>query len=243
MNTHCNSSLIVHINEGQSPKLVKEPLPVPSPGTGQAHASVVQSFGNNVFGDGAVLGCDFSTAYCLIDQRTSFKVPANLSRKQASTDPLAAATAWLAMFSPDNAKLVRSYGANQSNPNIYHVFGTAGNQRSSPTASRVFDNREGNVCTVRPGKAHTEGVTENTLVTDVLIWTPSLKDYRYGKFHWPGEDHDLASELFEKLGAWLEKGTIKPNTTKVLPGLSAVPNRFQGYRNRKISAYKIVYQI
>ncbi|KAL4868387.1 fungal-specific transcription factor domain-containing protein [Aspergillus spectabilis] len=57
------------------------------------------------------------------------------------------------------------------------------------------------------------------------------------------EDHDLSSELFEKLPEWLEKGTVKPNHPKVLHGLDAVPEGFQEYRDGKISAYKIVYEI
>lgn len=57
------------------------------------------------------------------------------------------------------------------------------------------------------------------------------------------EDHALASELFEKLPAWLNSGQIKPNKTKVLKGLDAVPQGFQEYRDGKISAYKIVYEL
>ncbi|KAB8204626.1 zinc-binding dehydrogenase family oxidoreductase [Aspergillus parasiticus] len=260
----------------------------------------VQSFDSNAFGDGTVLGCDFVgevvqigvggaliwggetkglgaySEYCLTDQRIAFKVPTALSREDASTIPLTAATAWLALFSqigtsvlvwggstsvglysiqiaslygfdvittcsPHNAELVRSYVA----PNIYHVFDTVGNQGSSLTASRVLGSRQGSICTVRPGKANTEGISEKAHVTDVLVWTAFLKEHRYGKFHWPASerDHELAIELFEKLGPWLEEGMLKPNATKVLSGLDAVSGGFQKYRDRKISAYRIVYQI
>ncbi|KAE8416814.1 putative zinc-binding dehydrogenase family oxidoreductase [Aspergillus pseudocaelatus] len=348
MSTQYSLSLVVRVPEGQSPKLVKESIPAPSPGPGQVLVKVshvaqnptdVQSFDSNAFGDGTVLGCDFVgevvqvgaevtrltigdivaaliwggetkglgaySEYCLADQRITFKVPTTLSREDASTVPLAAATAWLALFSPDclnldrtkaqgtsvlvwggstsvglysiqiaslygfdvittcsphNAELVRSYGAKyvfdykdkkvvedirKAAPNIYHVFDTVGNQGSSPTASQVFGDRQGRICTVRPGKANTEGVSENAHVTDVLVWTAFLKEHRYGTFYWPAseKDNELASELFEKLGPWLEEGTIKPNVTKVLSGLDAVSGGFQKYRDGKISAYKIVYQI
>ncbi|KAE8309294.1 chaperonin 10-like protein [Aspergillus transmontanensis] len=323
------SSLVVRTPEGQSPKLVKESIPVPAPGPGQVLVKVshvaqnptdVQSFDSNAFGDGTVLGCDFVgevvqigvgvtrltkgdivgaliwggetkglgaySEYCLTDQRIAFKVPTALSREDASTIPLAAATAWLALFSPDclnldrtnaqgtsvlvwggstsvglysiqiaslygfdviatcsphNAELVRSYVA----PNIYHVFDTVGNQGSSLTASRVLGSRQGSICTVRPGKANTEGISEKAHVTDVLVWTAFLKEHRYGNFHWPTSerDHELTIELFEKLGPWLEEGMLKPNATKVLSGLDAVSGGFQKYRDRKTSAYRIVYQI
>lgn len=57
------------------------------------------------------------------------------------------------------------------------------------------------------------------------------------------EDHELGSELFEKLPTWLENGTVKPNNPKVLPGLDAVGEGFQEYRDGKISAYKVVYEL
>ncbi|KAM0295896.1 hypothetical protein ACHAPM_010612 [Fusarium culmorum] len=89
----------------------------------------------NAFGDGSVLGCDFSgtvvdthpsvtklkngdniagfvwggeikglgaySAYTIADERLSFKIPSNISPAQASSVPLAANTAWLALFSED----------------------------------------------------------------------------------------------------------------------------------------------
>ena len=102
--------------------------------------------------------------------------------------------------SPRNAGLVRSYGAqhvfdyndpdvvgNITNaaPNLQHVFDTIGDKTSSAISSRVFGDRQGHLCTVRPGKANTEQVTANTHVTDVLVWTAFLKDHGYGEFHWP----------------------------------------------------------
>lgn len=58
------------------------------------------------------------------------------------------------------------------------------------------------------------------------------------------EDHELASELFDKLPTWLESGQIKPNPTKVYDGgLKAIPEGFQEYRDGKVSGYKIVYKL
>ncbi|KAL4801201.1 chaperonin 10-like protein [Aspergillus unguis] len=242
--------------------------------------------------------------YCVADERISFKLPGSISKEQASTVPLAAATAWLALLSKDclaidrskkstsvliwggsssvglyaiqlasilgfkvvttcsskNADLVRSFGAQhvfdykdgdvvekikKTVPDIAHIFDTIGNQTSSSTASRAFQNGTGRLCTVRPGKAHTENVTSGTVVTDVLVWTAFLKDHVYGDFKWPAskEDHELSSELFEKMPGWLKSGTVKPNQPKVYRGLDAVPEGFQEYRDGKISAYKIVYEL
>lgn len=90
------------------------------------------------------------------------------------------------------------------------------------------------------------------------------KDHSFGEFKWPvlyfsileytyilysqllqfsKEYHELGSELFEKLPTRLEKGPVKPSNPKVLPGLDAVQEGFQEYRDGKISAYKIVYQL
>ncbi|KAJ5331673.1 hypothetical protein N7476_001456 [Penicillium atrosanguineum] len=243
--------------------------------------------------------------YTIADQNISFKVPKGIIREQASTVPLAAATAWLALFSkdclnldrskaagtsvlvwggsssvglytiqlaslcgfdvvticsPHNADLVRSCGAKhvfdyndakviekiqEAAPGLKHIFDTIGNTSSSSISSRALGDRQGHLCTVRPGKANTEQVTSNTNVTDVLVWTAFLKDHRYAHFYWPAhkEDHRLSSELFEKLPLWLEQGKIQPNKSKVLHGLDLVPEGFQEYRDGVISAYKIVYEL
>ncbi|BAE57180.1 putative zinc binding dehydrogenase [Aspergillus flavus] len=119
MTTQYSSSQVVRTPEGQSPKLVRETIPVPSPGPGQVLVKCLI----NAFGDGTVLGCDIVGAliwggetkglgayseYCLADQRIAFKVPTALSREDASTISLAAATAWLALFSPDYLNLDRT---------------------------------------------------------------------------------------------------------------------------------------
>ncbi|KAL4911711.1 chaperonin 10-like protein [Aspergillus aurantiobrunneus] len=343
-----NTALVVRVAGGQSPKLSKETISVPRPAAHQVLVKLshvaqnptdVQSFDNNAFGDGVVLGCDFVgevvelgssvtrlakgdvvsgliwggevkyvgaySQYCLADERISFKVPQSISPAHASTVPLAAATAWLALFSndclgldrskaketsilvwggsssvglytiqlasylgfevlttcsPKHAELVRTYGAQHvfdykdeevvtkiqnAVPNLAHTFDTIGNRTSSSTASQALRGGVGKLCTVRPGKAHTENVTAGTVVTDVLVWTAFLKDHTYGDFKWPASEHDheLSSELFEKLPGWLEKGIVKPSDPKVLRGLDSVPDGFQEHRDGKISAYKIVYEI
>jgi NADPH-dependent curcumin reductase CurA len=53
----------------------------------------------------------------------------------------------------------------------------------------------------------------------------------------------LAAELFKNLPTWINEGKIKPNTPKIKKGLDAVPEGFQEYRDGKISAYKIVYEL
>ncbi|KAL4933019.1 zinc-binding alcohol dehydrogenase family protein [Aspergillus undulatus] len=243
--------------------------------------------------------------YCVVDERISFKLPSSISRAEASTVPLAAATAWLALLSkdclaldrskakgtsvlvwggsssvglytiqlasilgftvmttcsPKHFDLVRSYGAadvfdykdeevvskiKKAAPDLSYTFDTIGNSTSSTTAAHALRGGVGRLCTVRPGKANTENVTSGTTVTDVLVWTAFLKDHSYGEFSWPAskKDHELASELFEKLPGWLEKGTVKPSTPKVLHGLQSLPLGFQEYRDGKISAYKIVYKL
>ena len=98
-----------------------------------------------------------------------------------------------------HADLVRSYGAKhvfdykdpqvvqkikQATPGVKYVFDTIGKPNSSATASNALAGN-GNLCTVRPGKANTENVADGTKVTDVLVWTAFLKDHAYGEFKWP----------------------------------------------------------
>ncbi|KAI9037607.1 zinc-binding alcohol dehydrogenase family protein [Aspergillus affinis] len=341
-----NTSLVVRVPEGGSPKLVLEDLPVPSPASGQVLVKLshvaqnptdVQAFDSNAFGDGAVLGCDFVgevvklgdgvtrlvkgdvvagliwggefkglggySTYSLADEKICFKLPAGLSREHASTVPLAATTAWLALYSKDSlnidrnktgtsilvwggsssvglytvqlaslhgleviatcsprhADLVRSYGAKRvfdyrdeqvigkihaAAPNLRYAFDTIGNESSSTLASQASSG-ENWICTVRPGKAHTQNVSTQTHVSDVLVWTAFLKEHRYGEFYWPTSkhDHELGSELFEKLPGWLSQGTIKPSEPKVYQGLKSVAGGFQEHREGKISGYKIVYKL
>ena len=102
--------------------------------------------------------------------------------------------------SPRHADFVRSLGARHvfdyrdadvvekikgAAPNLKYVFDTIGDATTSPTASHAINQTGGTLCTVRPGKANTGGVTEWTRVTDVFVWTAFLKEHRYGSFHWP----------------------------------------------------------
>ncbi|KAF4970019.1 hypothetical protein FSARC_2836 [Fusarium sarcochroum] len=163
--------------------------------------------------------------------------------------------------SPKHHDLVKSYGATETfdyrdpqvidkireaAPGLRYVFDTIGNETSSKTASSAITHSDGVLCTVRPGKANTEGVAEGVKVTDVLVWTAFLKDHRYGEYFWPAHkaDHELATGFFEELPELLSSGKIKPNTPKLdESGLDGVPRGFQEYRDGKISNYKIVYKI
>ena len=106
----------------------------------------------------------------------------------------------VATGSPQHADFVRSLGAKHVfdyqdenvvdkikgvAPNLKYVFDTIGNKTTSATASRAITSSGGTLCTVRPGKANTEGVTAWTKVVDVLVWTAFLREHRYGTFHWP----------------------------------------------------------
>ncbi|KAH7376847.1 putative alcohol dehydrogenase [Plectosphaerella cucumerina] len=132
-----------------------------------------------------------------------------------------------------------------TNGSLKFVFDTIGNESSSSTASKAVSGAGGILCTVRPGKAFTDSVTQQTKVTDVLVWTAFLKDHSYGDFHWPAnpDDHALAAALFSELPDLLTKSIIKPNATKLSQGLESVDEGFQEYRDGRISGYKLVYKI
>ncbi|KAE9371146.1 zinc-binding dehydrogenase family oxidoreductase [Stipitochalara longipes BDJ] len=300
----------------------------------------VQSLDGNAFGNGAVLGCDFTgtveklgekvtrvkvgdriagliwggeipglgaySQYTVADEKICFKVPDKVSSADAATIPLAAGTAWLALYSENclnisrtgkNATPILVWGGSSSVghyaiqlariysipvvtvcsskhfdlckklgathvfdyhdadvaqkiksavPNIQHVFDCIGNESSSATASQAVSEKGGALCTVRPGKVFTEKVESRVKVTDVLVWTVFLKDHQYKELKWPASnaDHTLGSELFEKIPGWLQDGTLRPNTSKVLPGgLEAVNKGFQMHRDGKISGFKLVYEL
>jgi hypothetical protein len=50
------------------------------------------------------------------------------------------------------------------------------------------------------------------------------------------EDHELSSELFDKLPQWLEQGKVQPNKPKVLHGLDSVPQGFKTSRNTEMAS-------
>lgn len=103
-----------------------------------------------------------------------------------------------------HADFVQSLGANhvfdygdekvvdkikEAAPHLKYVFDTIGDKSTSATASQALNQSGGHLCTVRPGKSNTEGVTEWTTVSDVLVWTAFLKEHRYGTFYWPVRLH------------------------------------------------------
>ncbi|THY09689.1 NAD(P)-binding protein [Aureobasidium pullulans] len=128
---------------------------------------------------------------------------------------------------------------------LEYTFDTIGSKDSSAQASQAIRSEGGVLCTVRPGKANTENVAKHVKITDVLVWTAFLKDHQYKEFKWPAsvDDHELSAELFEKLPAWLEDGTIKPNNVKLFDNLDSIHEGFDMHRNGKISSFKIVYKV
>lgn len=149
-----------------------------------------------------------------------------------------------------------------TNGDLKFVFDTIGNETSSSVASQAISETGGTLCTVRPGKAFTEGVNKQTKVTDVLVWTAFLKEHRYGDFHWPVKhkhpngldltdkcdqineaDHALAADFFSQLPGLLSGEIIKPNAAKLLTGLDSVLQGFQDYRDGRISNFKVVYKL
>lgn len=163
--------------------------------------------------------------------------------------------------SPRHFDLVKSLGAThafdykesdvadkikEAAPDLKYVFDTIGNETSSVTASKAIDKNGGTLCTTRPTKEHTENVTGQTKVTCVLVWTAFLTDHEYSGIRWPAseDDHKLATELFGQLPEWIEAGKIKPNKPKFIQGgLDGIEEGFQMYRDGKISAEKIVYEL
>ncbi|KAJ3527772.1 hypothetical protein NM208_g10540 [Fusarium decemcellulare] len=153
MATHTCKALVIRECAGR-PSLVQELLPVPRPASNQALVRVstaaqnptdVLCFDNNIFGDGAVLGCDFTgtveavgsavtrlkigdtiagliwggeiagqgafSEYTLADENICFKIPSNIPLEQAATVPLAATTAWLALFRSQSLNIDRTAGS------------------------------------------------------------------------------------------------------------------------------------
>ncbi|KAH0440699.1 hypothetical protein CcaCcLH18_02369 [Colletotrichum camelliae] len=131
-------------------------------------------------------------------------------------------------------------------PGIKYAFDTIGNKTSSGLASRAIDDNGGSLCTVRPGKANIDGVTKQTKVSDVFVFTAFLKEHHYGKSYWPAheEDHNLGTEFFEKLPGWVEDGKIRPSRPTLIPGgLDGVIKGFQQHRDGNVSATKLVYKL
>ncbi|KAM0437836.1 hypothetical protein ACHAPT_002201 [Fusarium lateritium] len=83
----------------------------------EAHPSVTKiQTGDNIAGfvwGGEIKGLGAYSTYTIADERLSFKIPSNISAPQASSVPLAANTAWLALFSEDCLALGRDNSAKQ----------------------------------------------------------------------------------------------------------------------------------
>ncbi|PWY90967.1 GroES-like protein [Aspergillus heteromorphus CBS 117.55] len=258
--------IIITNTDTGTPQLTESTVPIPIPAPNQLLVKVshvarnptdVSSLDRNAFGNGAVLGCDFVGEVIQLGSEVTRYKPGDVVAGLiwgASTVPLAAATAWLALFSRDRLCIPREDGdakGEGTSVGLYTIqlaamFGLEVVTTCSPKhaelvrsygATHVFDYRdEGGRRILRMD------VVPGTNVSDVLVWTAFLKDHAYGALRWPASrpDHELTSEVFEKIPAWLESGVIKPSHPKVLEGLDSVPSRFQEYRAGKVSAFKIV---
>lgn len=95
-----------------------------------------------------------------------------------------------AIFDRDDPNMVSQ--VNQSYPNLCAVFDTVGSPTSSAKAAQLLGTRNGILCTVRPGKAHTENIPSNVKVCDVFVFTAFLKEHSYrGRFNWPVRNHPV----------------------------------------------------
>jgi NADPH:quinone reductase-like Zn-dependent oxidoreductase len=84
---------------------------------------------------GEVKGLGAYSEYCVADERISLKLPGSISRAEASTIPLAAATAWLALFSKDCLALDRS----QRQGNSVLVWGGSCMYPFYPVPNHMYD--------------------------------------------------------------------------------------------------------
>lgn len=126
---------------------------------------------------------------------------------------------------------------------ITHVFDTIGREGTSASGARAGGKK---ICTVRPGKAHTEDVPEDVEVTDVLVWTAFLSEHRYGTAVWPAShgDYALCKRWFAKLPGLLSSGKVVSNKVKMVErGLDGVEGGFELYRKSAYSGEKIVYEV
>ncbi|KAJ4039707.1 hypothetical protein NW756_004317 [Fusarium oxysporum] len=146
------NALVVEVPEnGSKPELIKKQISPPMLEPHEALVKVatvaqnptdVQAFDLNLFGNGAVLGCDFAgkverlgkevskiaegdtiagllwggevkglgafSEYTKAHESICFRVPKNVSLREAATVPLASLTAWLAFFSKDSLNIDRT---------------------------------------------------------------------------------------------------------------------------------------
>jgi len=161
--------------------------------------------------------------------------------------------------SPRHEKLVKSLGAEHVfdyrdadvvshirdvAPGLKYFFDTIGNESSTTLGGQALDHESPVMCTVRPGKAHTEGLAANVKVTAVLMWTAFGEACDFRGVHWPANprDHELAVDFCRRLPGYLSSGMIRPNMPNLYPGgLDGIAQGFQDHRDGKISGFKIVY--
>ncbi|KAI9742115.1 MAG: hypothetical protein M1834_000505 [Cirrosporium novae-zelandiae] len=236
---------------------------------------------------GRTKGIGAYSSHTIAEEEFCFRVPGDVTKgEEAATIPLAANTAWMALFSngtsvgqyaiqiaamfgftivttcsTHNFDMCKRLGSThvfdyhdpdvvekikKAVPDITYVFDAVGSKESSRKGSEAVSSSKGGVlCTVRPGKTNTEAVVEGVRVTDVVVWTGLNREIKLTGYEWPAskEDYELSVEFYENLPKYLISGAIKPNTPKILNGLEAVSEGFKLHRERKISAFKIVYKV
>lgn len=138
----------------------------------------------------------------------------------------------------------------KASPTLGHVFDTIGSIDSSGTAAAAMNKSTGVLCTVRPGRIHTEGIAKSITVTDVFVFTafPTPHTYR-GTAHWPVSDqhfvlelhllfqhvsakmetylfkvmlenHNISAEMYNHLPRWLSDSLIFPPRVRTIGKLS-----------------------
>ncbi|OHF01782.1 hypothetical protein CORC01_02973 [Colletotrichum orchidophilum] len=123
-------------------------------------------------------------------------------------------------------------------PTLSHVFETIVNTSSSATAAAALGGRPEVLCTVRPGKANTEGVPSNVRVNDVLVFRAFPTAHTYRRI-------SSIAELYEQLSNLLQSNSIVPPPVNVLGGPSpqSVMNAMMLNRDGKISAEKLCFEV
>ncbi|UZP43387.1 hypothetical protein NXS19_011203 [Fusarium pseudograminearum] len=132
-------------------------------------------------------------------------------------------------------------------PSFGHAFDTIGSIDSSSNAAAAL-NEDGVFCTVRPGKANTQGIPKSIKVTDVFVFTafPTPHTYR-GAVHWPviWDNHYLSAELYKKIPELLSKGLIVPPRVRNMGRLSpaTLTEAMELNRAGKVSAQKLYFEV
>jgi NADPH:quinone reductase-like Zn-dependent oxidoreductase len=70
-------------------------------------------------------------------------------------------------------------------PNLKYFFDTIGSEKTTPAGCLALGDSEPVMCTVRPGKAHTEEVLDNVKITSVLMWTAFGEAVDFRGTHFP----------------------------------------------------------